>query len=255
MIFDARKLVDSYIEWLKTEIDVSISGDISIITTPFLDQHNDQLQILIKQDDEGYYLTDDGYTLNDLELSGLKFNSSLRKMELRKILMNYGVENNEDELFVKCNSKNFPQRKHNLLQAMIAISDLYHIAQEKVQNLFFDDVEKFLTKHDIRFSSNVSFMGYSGIEQKFDFVIPKSTKEKERVIKAINYPSRVQTATSYIFSLMDVDKTRQRDLRSIAFLNDLNAKPSDETLHALKQYEITPVEWTKRDEYLGLLAA
>lgn len=52
----------------------TLEGGILEITTPFLDALNDSIQLyLIDLGDDGFLLTDDGYTMWDLEASGYVF--------------------------------------------------------------------------------------------------------------------------------------------------------------------------------------
>ena len=113
------------------------------LTTPFIDRHNDYLQIYIKATPSGLLLTDDGYIIRDLEISGLEFNTERRKNELNTILNGFGVKLHGDCLEVEARPDNFPQKKHNLLQAMLAINDLFVLTPAKVASYFKEDVERF----------------------------------------------------------------------------------------------------------------
>jgi hypothetical protein len=59
--------IQQYIKWLRDKNSIRpINGWIEI-KSPFLDRHNDYLQIYTKQENNRYTLTDDGYTIEDLE--------------------------------------------------------------------------------------------------------------------------------------------------------------------------------------------
>ncbi len=66
MITDIERLLDKYIAWLKDKTALRQIGDWVEITTPYLDRHNDYLQIYARSENGGYLLTDDGYTVEDL---------------------------------------------------------------------------------------------------------------------------------------------------------------------------------------------
>ena len=57
-------------------------------------------------------------------------------------------------------------------------------------DIFLEDVAPWLDMHEIRYISGVKFTGKSGYDHLFDFVIPKSRKQPERIVRAINHPSR-----------------------------------------------------------------
>ena len=88
---ECHDLVNAYIEWLKQKISVKDIEGVCEITTPFLDRHNDHLQIYVKRTGDTLILTDDGYTIRDLELSGFKIALGKREQVLHSILNGFGV--------------------------------------------------------------------------------------------------------------------------------------------------------------------
>src|SRR5699024_805606 len=97
-----------------------------------------------------------------------------------------------------------------LLQAMLSINDMFMITNQNVISLFLEDVENFLTKNEIRYTENISFAGKSGFNHNFDFVIPHFKKQPERIIKAINNPTR-DNSQSLLFAWDDTLVTRKSD--------------------------------------------
>ena len=75
-----------------------------------------------------WVLTDDGYTIADLKLSGCEFTTEKRRRILYSILNGFGIQLDGDELFTNAMPSNFPQKKHNLIQAMLSINDLFVLA-------------------------------------------------------------------------------------------------------------------------------
>ena len=78
MIEEIRGLIDEYHAWLKDKTALRQVGQWIEITTPYLDRHNDYIQIYAKRSNGGIILTDDGHTIEDLELSGCKLESRKR---------------------------------------------------------------------------------------------------------------------------------------------------------------------------------
>ncbi len=253
-VLDCYQLVETYAHWLKEKVKVKKVGELCELTTPFVDRHNDYLQIYIKATPSGLLLTDDGYIMRDLEISGLEFNTERRKNELNTILNGFGVKLHGDCLEVEARPDNFPQRKHNLLQAMLAINDLFVLTPAKVASFFKEDVERFLSLHDIRFIKDINFIGKSGFNHHFDFVIPSSKREPERILRAINHPTK-NNVSAMIFSWDDTRKIRSENSIALAILNDQDKEITPDALHALKAYEIEPIVWSKREEYIERLVA
>ena len=253
-VLDCYQLVENYTNWLKEKVTAKKIGDICELTTPFVDRHNDYLQIYIKAIPSGLLLTDDGYIIRDLEISGLEFNTERRKNELHTILNGFGVMLHGDCLEVEARPDNFPQKKHNLLQAMLAINDLFVLTPAKVASFFKEDVERFLSLHEIRFTKDINFIGKSGFNHHFDFIIPLSKKEPERILMAINNPTKNNISTM-LFSWDDTRKVRSENSVAIAVLNDQDKEITPDAIHALKAYEIKPIVWSKREEYIEKLVA
>ncbi len=254
MIDEVQKLLDQYVAWLKDKTALRQIQDYVEITTPYLDRHNDHLQIYAKRENGGYLLTDDGYVVGDLRLSGCELESRKRKDLLRLTLNGFGVQLDGDALSVHASRDNFAMRKHNLVQAMLAVNDLFYLAVPMVASLFLEDVASWLSLHDIRFTPKVKFTGKSGYDHLFDFVIPASKKEPERILQAINRPNR-DTAQAIAFGWIDTKDVRPANSRAYAFLNDSDVTPSAAVVDALKSYDVHPVLWSGREDVREQLAA
>lgn len=244
--------VDSYTNWLKTKISVQEVNGYSEITTPFLDRNNDHLQIYVKQDGNKLVLSDDGYIINDLVLSGVDINTIRRKDFISIIVNSLGVKLVDETLTVEATIDNFPQKKHSLIQAMISVNDIFLTSFSRAANFFLEDVEKFLTINEVRFVPNVQFSGKSGFSHSFDFVVPKSKEQPERLIKAINNPAR-DKIQALIFAWTDTRESRNKDSTMLVFLNDADKPPKLEFLNAVQEYNILPLLWTEREQYITKL--
>jgi Domain of unknown function DUF1829/Domain of unknown function DUF1828 len=254
MIQEIDRLLNDYIAWLKDKTVLRQIDDWVEITTPYLDRHNDYVQIYAKKSNGGFILTDDGYTIDDLEQSGCKLESRRRQDLLKMTLNGFGVQLHDEALEVHATPENFASRKHNLVQAMLAVNDMFYLAAPMVANLFYEDVAAWLDLHEIRYSPNVKFTGKTGYDHRFDFVIPKSRQQPERIVKAINRASR-DTAEAVAFSWIDTREVRPPDSRAYAMLNDSEQSVPEPIIDALSNYEVRPVRWSERESVLVELAA
>ena len=254
MIQDIQKLLDDYVVWLRDKTSLRQVSDWVEITTPYLDRHNDYVQFYARKSNGAYVLTDDGYTLEDLEQSGCKLNSPKRQELLKMTLNGFGIQLRGDALEVHATSDNFALRKHNLVQAMLAVNDMFYLAVPMVASLFYEDVVAWLDLHDIRYTPKVKFSGKTGYDHLFDFVIPKSRKQPERIIQTINRPSR-ETAQSVAFAWIDTKEVRSQDAKAFALLNDAEISLSSAVTDALQNYDVYPIPWSKREEIWEELAA
>ena len=120
-------------------------------------------------------------------------------------------------------------------------------ASPAVANIFYEDVVAWLDLSEIRYTPNVKFTGKSGYDHRFDFVIPKSRVQPERVVRAINRPSR-DTAQVMAFSWIDTKEVRSPDSRAYAILNDSDQQLSENVLAAIRSYDVHPIAWSTRDQ-------
>jgi hypothetical protein len=255
MIEEIRALLDSYTQWLRDKSVLHEVGDDYVrITTPYLDRHNDYMQVYVKRADGGFVLTDAGETIADLRLSGCDLDTKKRKDLLLSTLNGFGVQRDGEALVVKATAQNFPLRKHNLVQALLAVNDLFYLAVPVVASLFLEDVTAWLHLHDIRFTPNVKFTGRSGYDHTFDFVVPASRRAPERLVRAVSRPSR-DIAESIAFAWIDTREVRPPSSKCYALLNDDERPPTAPIVEALRNYEITPVPWSTREEVRAELAA
>lgn len=254
MIQDIQRLLDAYHAWLKDKTALRRVDDWVEITTPYLDRHNDYLQIYARKANEGYVLTDDGYTIQDLEDSGCKLESQRRENLLRMTLNGFGVQLQGKALQVHASPDNFALRKHNLVQAMLAVNDMFYLAQPMVASLFYEDVVAWLDLHEIRYTPKVKFTGKTGYDHLFDFVIPKSRQQPERIVQTINRPNR-DTAQAVVLAWIDTKEVRPPDSRAYALLNDTEHDVPQDVSAALRNYDVRAVPWSLRESVREELAA
>ena len=123
-----------------------------------------------------------------------------------------------------------------------------------MENLFYEDVIVWLEANDIRYTPKVKFTGTSGYDHLFDFVIPKSRKQPERIVQAINRPTR-DTAESFILAWLDTRQVRLLESKAYAVLNDIEQPVSGGVLDAFRNYQIQAVPWSRRTEVATELVA
>src|SRR5580692_6040800 len=194
MINPVEKMRDSYLEWLRERITVQSagSGGWFEITTPYLDRHNDWIQIFARQGDDGSWtLSDAGTTIADLETSGVSLDRGRRKAILEEILNGFGVKlNDKDHIHTEATEKSFPQRKHHLIQAILAIGDLFQTSSPNVQSIFLEEVAKWLFENRVWNNRSVNIVGKSGLDHRIDFAVPAKAGQPERLLNVLTTPRK-----------------------------------------------------------------
>jgi hypothetical protein len=245
---EIKQLLDEHFHWLRNKtILKSTEKDWVEITTPYLDRHNDCLQLYIRKEVFGYELTDDGYILADLESAGCSIDTPKRQELLHTTLAGFGVQLKDGQLTIRATSDNFAAKKHNIVQAMLAVNDLFYLASPYVTSLFMEDVTQWMDLTEIRYTPKIKFTGKSGYDHMFDFVIPKSKIQPERIVHTLSNPKK-DLAESLVFKWLDTKDTRAADASLFVFLNDANADVSSNIIDALNNYDLNPVLWSQREQ-------
>jgi len=250
---ECQVLVEAYIAWLKEGLSAESLQGACELTTPFLDRHNDHIQIYAQKTGGKIVLSDDGYILSDLRTSGVDVNTPKRRAVLEAALNGFGVRWHDNRLEVDASERNLGQRLHSLVQAMLAVNDMFVMAQPRVASLFWEDVRDFLDASDVRYNSRVKISGRTGYDHGIDFLIPKSRNRPERIVQAIGSPAK-NTIGTYLFVLEDTRNARGEDSEAYAFLNNQEQEVGGDVIDALDAYSVKAVLWSQRQQHVPALA-
>ncbi|WP_410563844.1 DUF1828 domain-containing protein [Amycolatopsis sp. cmx-4-61] len=249
-------LISSYHTWLRERVSTEVMDNRTTeLTTPFLDRHNDYIQVYAEQESSGsYLLTDDGYIISELRSSGVESRGTRREELFHRLLAGYGITLKGSELQTRATNNDLGQRLHSLIQAMLSIDDMFVLSQPTIEKLFIEDVAKFLDDCDIRYTPAAKFAGKSGLDHLVDFVIPKSKTAPERFLHVVNSPRR-DRIENILFAINDTREARRGDTSSLALINDTKREVSTETIEAFKRYDVVAQPWSDREELVETLAA
>jgi len=251
---------NEYIDWLKSQLKSAqrSHGEYTEITTPFLDRHNDKIQIYITKNKNEYCLTDAGEILNDLLCSGVDLSSGKRKSLLEVTLRGFGITEKDGELITKVNvgdKNSLGLHMNNLIQAMLSVSDLFYTSKEQAFSFFFDDVKDWLDINNVRYIPNIQLIGRSSLSYKFDFAIPKSKNNPERLLRIMNTPNKSITQ-QILWSWTDTKINRKEESRLYVVINDQEIAANEDTvINPLNNYQTIPIVWSQKEKYTEQLAA
>lgn len=251
MAINAPEIVRQYVDWLRDNITYkNIGDDIMAIDSPFLDVHNDYIRIYIKKlPDNAYYLTDDGFTMHDLKTNNVNLSEN-RKRFFETFINGQGVKFNEksEELFVISSWETLPQRKNDLMQAILNVGDMFMLAKPFVKQLFYEDVAEFFEERGVSATPDVYIEG-QGFKERVDFVIPKTSKSPEKLILLINEPEKQQYKKQmFVFYDVRAGKSVHSEAEQIIIINDTERKPDEADLRAIESFKIRPLLWSEREE-------
>lgn len=242
-------LLEEYHKWIKSRMIItpdSQTGWLSI-STPFVGIFNDTLEIYAQKQDNKVILSDNGETIHNLELVGVKLRKGERKEITERILINYGVSLRESELIMETSERNFPQNKHNFISAMIELNDLQVLAKNKVSTIFKEDVRSYLEENEIIYTPDFISRGSTGLEFTFDFQIAQ--KRQEIVLKSFNTLNKLNLP-AFLFAWEDIkpvrEKVTRKEVKAIAIINDIDKGIKEEYLEALISKNADFIYWSQR---------
>lgn len=254
--FSPDVLIDGYVKWLKSNItSYTLKNGAVSIETPFLDRNNDHLQVFLQKIDDRFKITDDCYTISDLESSGMIFNTDSKKMIRAQVLRSFGVQCSDDgELFVYANAHDFPQKKHALIQAMLSIDNMYILTRSRVATMFREEVKEFLNLNSISFIEDISILGKSGLPHAIDFIVPPSKLSPERLIK-VQPKIDSNTAPSILFAWTEIQEVRSNKANLYVIADTERNAVSSKYMEALENRDVKVIRWNQRESFVSDLAS
>ena len=246
---DIKKMIDSYTNWINERISFERIGEYYEITTPYLDRFDDYLQIYVKQiDEDNIFFTDDGYIIGNLIACGMQFKKgSARRDILERTICNYGLTLNGEAITATDTIKNFPQKKHMMVQAMLLIDNMFELRKGNVKNLFLEDVTAFFDKNEIYYTRDFSIVGKTKNVYTYDFHFQRNrANPTDRFCRVINHLNK-SIRDSTIFNWLDTMDSREDEGRLIAIINDENTV-NEKDIDAFESYNIKSILFSSINE-------
>ncbi len=135
----------------------TVSAEISLLNegvnrfrvfTPFEFEDGDHFSIILKKNKGSFIFTDEAHTIMhmsyDMDVSVLKKGN--RQKILTNTISNFGLEENDGELFIRVNDNNFGAAFYNFVQALVKITDLSYLSKEQVRSTFYEDFRSLITE-------------------------------------------------------------------------------------------------------------
>ncbi len=243
-------LMDEYFNFLKSMTSAVKLGDFYEITVPLFDFDGDAIQLYANKHGNSIHIDDDGYTLSNLEMAGIRIEGN-RLKQIKRTCMNFGVTVDENgKLSVKTNHSDFANKLHSLIQCVLRVDDMNLTSSGRVKSYFLEDVINYFDKNNIFYTESPSFTGITGYIYNFDFLFQRSAKKPERLCKLLNNGTKTNMQST-LFSWSDTYPTRKEDSQFIIIINDEN-KVDDSIYDAAENYGIKVIPWSKIDNNVQL---
>jgi len=119
------------------------------VFTPFLFEDGDHLVVVLKQEDGRWVLSDEGHTFMHLtyDLDEKDLRSGSRQKIISNALAAFSVVDRNGELVLSIDDDQYGDALYSYVQALLKISDVSYLSQERVRSTFMEDVQKFVQEH------------------------------------------------------------------------------------------------------------
>ena len=243
-------LLKEYFAWYEKKYSITELENASEILTPFKNHINDRIAIYVEYLDSGKIrITDDGVTIQELEMTGFKLTETRKKI-LDSIKIDFGISQFKDELCVIAeNPKEFPQKKHNLIQSILKVYDLLFTIQSKTKTMFAEDVYSFLFENEFGGTEKPHMIGASGILHHVDYSLGKTKTRPDTIFQFLGDPSFDRVAAQkYVKEDLITNKPQTE---YIIIGNDMNGKNiPDKSLAVAEDADLKIIPWSQKDKLL-----
>ncbi|MBB6497316.1 DUF1828 domain-containing protein [Methanococcus maripaludis] len=239
-----KKCIENYIGWLTEKTECEKFENELEISLPFLDRHNDYLEFKLIKESDKLVLTDDGYYISDLFMSGLEFDTERKLNILYKTVQRFGAEKIGSEIRIETDKENLGESIHEMIQTLLQIDSLYLINQPKENHMFVNDVLAYFDEKEIPYILPKNHDLKAILSKKIDFILPKYNK-KETFVKTVGTPNHSQISTA-IFNFEDIKKTGDltKDYGNLLILKDVDEEIKQNTLDLAYRWNKDVEKWS-----------
>ena len=247
-------IVNDYIKWIKDNTFIKKMDNTSTkIISPFLDSHNDYINIYASRTQNGQIkLSDGGILYYDLDSYGIRLTQKKKEL-FDQTLLSYGIKFDQTtkEIYIISEPNAVGKAKHKLIQCLLAINDFFNSTEKNITDLFYYEIYNALMEANIPFNPNITISGKSGYPHRFDFAVGLTRNKPERLVNLIPKPDRKQKAELCLFAFNDLVNAGKKFIGAVLY----KGEPTDDFLKAFENYELKAYSWEKeKDTVLELLS-
>ncbi|KAA9295248.1 MULTISPECIES: DUF1828 domain-containing protein [Aerococcus] len=247
-------LINDYLEWYKSKIKIKQLKKADEIITPYTNHLNDRIPLFILwHNDSTLQLSDDGMTLDELDMMGLNYRTETRQGLLDNIIKKYALElKNNTIITKKISIKDFPQKKHDMIQAILSVYDLLNLNQSNTHSVFKEDVYDFFYEHEFGGNIEPSFIGSSSINYKIDYSLGATKWRPNVMFQFFSKPS-FDNIVSQKFIYEDLKEEPQFIQHGLKFVI-ISEKDSisERNKKAAKEADVEIIPFSQQNEILAL---
>ena len=192
------------IEKLEKEFREKVSTEVSLVQeginryrvlSPFMFDDGDHLSIILKNENNKWFFTDEGHTIMHLtyEIDYKAMQKGNRQKIISTVLNSFNINDKDGELVSIVDAEQFGDSFYSYIQGLIKITDVSYLDRERVKSTFWEDFKEFIEDK------------VSGSRREFNYFEKKKDPEgKYPVDVRVNHLAR----PLFIFAISNDDKCR-----------------------------------------------
>ncbi len=242
---ECAQLVDQSLAKLRGGFEVSTSDDACRVITPFLRRDGDRFEITVRSLGVGFWVSDEGDSLDYLELSGINTRTKTFERLVTEVKKAHHVDIERGAIVVRASNPN--EVGDAIVRAIAAMNDLSQFEltrRERTPQAFTELVEAELVGLSTPYEPRVVKQG-AVRPRPFAFGINGRLNVVIEPLSATSSTSAVQAADVLIVSVLDVWKV-DPTIGALAVVDDRRAVWDDRALPDLEGNGLTVVRWSRR---------
>ncbi len=104
-----------------------------IVFTPFMFDDGDHLSILLKRENDKWYLSDEGHTFMHVSYDEIDIERGTRSKIIDSVLLSNGIRNETGELRSVIEGDAYGDALYSFVQGLIKITDISYLTRERVR--------------------------------------------------------------------------------------------------------------------------
>lgn len=190
---EIEAITADWLKFLRQSYNFKIVDDNHInVVTPLTDAFDDGITIMISKHNQEYTVSDQGYTLWNLESRGINISKgSQRQKIVNSVIRTENVKLSKEKVIFKTGLKGqIPQMIFDVTQAIIKVGNLGLTNFNRVKTMFSDDVKNYFQANNSHFNfiTGMSLQGKSGLSYTIDYLFwangaSKATKVSSSLAK------------------------------------------------------------------------
>lgn len=244
--------LDEYLKWYKNNTILSTIGEVAVLSTPHTNYIGDRINLYVENlSENNVRISDDGETLNELEMANLDMTSETRRSLLNNLLKHNGISLNKDGiLYLEVPRNKFAPAKHKLLEVILQTYDLLLTKRSTVKSLFLEEGLTYLKKNDFGGAAIVRKPGASGIDYGIDYILGETSKRNETLMKFVNHFT-FEDFTKQDFIQRDISQTYVDEINYVVVVNDIENKISSKVRQAAEVSNVKVIQWSDKEHLMA----